>query len=167
VIGGGDWAADRIVPDAMRAWSSGDPVTVRNPGATRPWQHVLEPLGGYLTLGRRLLQHDGDVTGEAFNFGPDAGVNQPVGELIEALSDYWGSVPQKSMVAGQAISGKESNLLKLCCDKALKRLGWQAKLSFTETARLTAEWYRAYYDRGKREAAEMTRQQILLYSQKR
>ncbi|MCH8157921.1 MAG: CDP-glucose 4,6-dehydratase, partial [Nitrospinae bacterium] len=82
VIGGGDWAADRVVPDCFRAWSQGKPMVIRNPNATRPWQHVLESLSGYLTLGQKLFQGDANVKNQSFNFGPQASVNQSVGDLI-------------------------------------------------------------------------------------
>jgi CDP-glucose 4,6-dehydratase len=164
VIGGGDWAADRIVPDAVKAWSQGTAVTLRNPMATRPWQHVLEPLGGYLLLGSRLLADNNDgIAGEAFNFGPDARVNQPVESLIRAIAACWEPAAAKLVAGEQDGAGKESTLLKLCCDKALHRLGWHAVLSFEETARLTAEWYNAYYGVGTTAAAVRTNEQIDAY----
>jgi CDP-glucose 4,6-dehydratase len=91
VIGGGDWALDRIVPDCVRAWSMGDNVELRNPAATRPWQHVLEPLSGYINLALALHQ-DNKLHGEPFNFGPPAQQNQSVGELVTAMSTYWSQV---------------------------------------------------------------------------
>ena len=126
VIGGGDWALDRIVPDCARAWAEGRAVQIRSPWATRPWQLVLEPLSGYLWLGARLLDNGNapfDPRGQAYNFGPAADVNNTVGQ------------------AGM----KECTLLKLCCDKALAHLGWKATLSFDETIRYTAEWYHRFY----------------------
>ncbi len=153
VIGGGDWAVDRIVPDCARAWAKGESVSIRSPWATRPWQHVLEPLSGYLWLGARLLrlknegEGDGDLplNKEAFNFGPEAGVNATVAEVTTALAKHW---PQFQVATDEAaVAGKkESTLLKLCCDKALAHLHWKAALSFEETIRFTAEWYRAYYE---------------------
>jgi len=89
VIGGGDWAKDRIVADCMRAWGEGRSVEIRSPNATRPWQHVLEPLSGYLSLGQALVQQS-QLHGEAFNFGPRAGQNQTVVELLGALGQHWG-----------------------------------------------------------------------------
>lgn len=145
VIGGGDWAADRIVPDCVRAWSGGKSAVVRNPEATRPWQFVLEPLSGYLALGIDLY-NSGRLHGEAFNFGPDPRVNQPVSELIETFLSYWGKAKWRYMPSAKA---KESALLKLSCDKALSLLDWHAVFSFEKTVRLTAEWYKAYYSGNK------------------
>lgn len=147
VIGGGDWATDRIVPDSMRAWSEGQPVTVRNPAATRPWQHVLEPLSGYLSLGRHLWERRIGATGESFNFGPDANVNQTVGELLESMARHWpGKRWETPPDSGAA---HEATLLKLCCDKALHLLDWHAVLGFSETVEFTVAWYQAYYGREK------------------
>lgn len=144
VIGGGDWAADRIVPDCIRAWSKGDAVEIRSPRATRPWQHVLEPLGGYLWLGACLLRGKSEIHGEVFNFGPDANVNQTVSELLEAMSERWAGarweVPQ-----GFEEHGEEAMLLKLSCDKALFYLQWQATLDFPETVEFTIDWYRNWH----------------------
>jgi len=147
VIGGGDWAKDRIVPDCARAWAAGDSPVIRSPGATRPWQHVLEPLSGYLWLGACVESGREGLAGEAFNFGPHAEVNQPVSRLIDEMGKTWaggGWLPDPAGTGAKA----EAGLLKLCCDKALQRLGWQAVMSFAETVAMTAEWYRAFYDGG-------------------
>ena len=147
VIGGGDWAQDRIVPDCARAWAAGIPAQIRSPFATRPWQLVLEPLSGYLWLGARLLLQQNtpfDLRNQAYNFGPAADVNNTVAEVVEALAQQWpgfSSQMDKAMQAGK----KECTLLKLCCDKALAYLGWKATLTFPETIRYTAEWYRYFY----------------------
>lgn len=147
VIGGGDWAADRIVPDCARAWAQNEPVSIRSPWATRPWQHVLEPLSGYLWLGAKLLENASypfPLDKESFNFGPPADVNNSVAEVVEALAGYWNgfsSIMDTSGCAGM----KECTLLKLCCDKALAHLQWHAVMPFSETIRFTAEWYRSYY----------------------
>ncbi len=144
VIGGGDWAADRIVPDCVRAWSAGTAVRLRHPHATRPWQHVLEPLSGYLTLGARLWARTGIASGTAYNFGPDATVNQPVEALLAAMARLWPEARwEQDPDAGAAV--KEATLLKLCCDLALADLGWRPVLSFDECVRFTTEWYRDYY----------------------
>ncbi|MCG6552547.1 MAG: CDP-glucose 4,6-dehydratase [Candidatus Magnetominusculus sp. LBB02] len=143
VIGGGDWARDRIIPDCVRAWSEGREAVIRNPNATRPWQHVLEPLSGYLLLGARLIGSD-IGQGESFNFGPDAVANHSVGELIGEFMAHWGVSPLRH--EGSDI--KESSLLKLCCDKALALLNWRAVLDFKETVGLTALWYKSYYAGG-------------------
>ena len=142
VIGGGDWAPDRIVPDCVRAWTSGTDVFVRNPEATRPWQHVLDPLSGYLSLGSELLVSD-RLHGESFNFGPGQEVDKSVGELIEVFLSCWEKGLWRS---GQSESGNNENiLLKLSCDKALNLLGWHAVLSFEEAVKLAAQWYKKYY----------------------
>jgi len=145
VIGGGDWATDRIVPDCARAWMAGTPALIRSPAATRPWQHVLEPLSGYLWLGANLLEGESrrgmPLHGEAFNFGPPGEVNATVGELAEALVRHW---PGFSLSVDPTVADgkKEATLLKLCCDKALAHLDWKAVLPFADTVRFTAEWYR-------------------------
>lgn len=161
VIGGGDWAVDRIVPDCMRAWSEGQTVTVRNPVATRPWQHVLEPLSGYLVLGQHLWECNTFAVGESFNFGPDSSVNQTVEELLEAMILRW---PEHRWEAPENISGAhEATLLKLCCDKALHHLDWHAVLRFSETVEFTVDWYKSYYS-GRKDMFDFSLAQINRYS---
>lgn len=143
VIGGGDWAADRIVPDCVKAWSMNDVVELRNPCSTRPWQHVLEPLSGYLSLAIALSQRP-ELHGEPFNFGPSAQQNHSVLELVQQMALYWDQVRWQDV--SQSLAGPyESGLLKLNCDKALYHLLWRAVMGFEDTVRMTAEWYRAYY----------------------
>ncbi|QPJ64091.1 MAG: CDP-glucose 4,6-dehydratase [Candidatus Nitrohelix vancouverensis] len=161
VIGGGDWAADRIIPDCARAWSRGESLPIRNPKATRPWQHVLEPLGGYLHLGAHLFNESESARNQAFNFGPHSGVIQPVEELIEEFCRYW-KEPKWDVVPPDP-NQKESNLLKLNCDKALTLLGWEATLDFESSIRFTGEWYQAYYEQGPEAAAELSLKQIEEY----
>jgi CDP-glucose 4,6-dehydratase len=161
VIGGGDWAADRIVPDCIRAWSKGESVAVRNPLATRPWQHVLEPLSGYLWLGAQLLQKTPGPHGEAFNFGPDARVNQTVAELLDAMTANWPGV-RWAVPQGFENNGHEAMLLKLSCDKALSQLQWSAILDFPATVALTVDWYRTWHQ-GKVDMATFTDEQIENY----
>jgi CDP-glucose 4,6-dehydratase len=146
VIGGGDWADDRIVPDCIRAWSLGESVVVRSPQATRPWQHVLEPLSGYLWLGVKLLQRSEGVNGQAFNFGPDANVNETVAELLNAMTKRWPGV-QWQIPPGFEHGGHEAQLLKLSCDKALFHLNWRAVMKFPETVAFTVDWYRDWHKR--------------------
>ena len=143
VIGGGDWAANRIVPDCVESWSKNEIVELRNPYSTRPWQHVLEPLGGYLQLGALLSQHQ-HLHGEAFNFGPQAQQNHSVLELVKQMSRSWSEV-RWAECEPQPSQFYESGLLKLNCDKALHFLNWHAVLDFEETVGLTADWYRAFY----------------------
>ena len=143
VIGGGDWAQDRIVPDCVRAWAKGESVQLRNPQATRPWQHVLEPLSGYLALAAELNEKD-ELHGEPFNFGPPAHQNHSVLKLVQMMSEDWDQVHWEEF-SDTVEQPHESGLLKLNCDKALHHLHWQAILSFQETVRMTAEWYSFYY----------------------
>jgi len=144
VIGGGDWAQDRIIPDCVNSWVNGESVQLRNPKATRPWQYVLEPLSGYLNLAKELSQRS-ELHGEPFNFGPPHHQRHTVFDLVQAMSRHWDKVrwEENSM---EKKSPYESGLLKLNCDKALHYLGWQAILPFNETARMTMEWYRSYYE---------------------
>ncbi len=143
VIGGGDWAEDRIVPDCMRSWADGRAVEIRNPNATRPWQHVLEPLSGYLWLATRL-QADRKLNGEAFNFGPIDLNNKTVKDVIDALARTW-SGPATHAVAASSADSAEAGLLQLNCDKAFAQLGWRPTLAFAETIAMTGKWYDAYY----------------------
>jgi len=143
VIGGGDWAKYRIVPDSVKAWANNNELSVRSPEATRPWQHVLEPLSGYLCLGEHLLCFN-KLHGESFNFGPQQIINKSVKELIEVFLNYWGKGSWRHESSDS--DKKESTLLKLSCDKALHFLDWHALLSFKDTVRLTAQWYRTFYE---------------------
>lgn len=165
VIGGGDWAPDRLVPDCIRAWSAGRPALIRFPAATRPWQHVLEPLSGYLWLGARLYQKDPRVKGESFNFGPAVEVNQSVQELVSTMAGHWPGAAWE-VEAQPPGKQKESIMLKLCCDKALNFLAWQPTLSFPETLALTTEWYKAFYKGGGDPLYAFTINQIGAYTTK-
>jgi CDP-glucose 4,6-dehydratase len=151
VIGGGDWAPDRIVPDCVKAWSINNGVELRNPHSTRPWQHVLEPLSGYLSLALALAQRP-ELHGEPFNFGPPAQQNHTVLELVQQMALHWDQVRWQD-VSGGAVGPYESSLLKLNCDKALHHLHWHAVMGFEDTVRMTAEWYRAYYQQPTQIAA--------------
>ncbi len=141
VIGPGDWAADRIVPDAVRAIRAGRPLSVRNPRAVRPWQHVLEPLGGYLRLGRALLDRGADVA-EAWNFGPDPASARTVGDLADLFCQTWGD-GAAWQAAPDAANPHEAHLLQLSIEKAGARLGWRPKWDFDITVRRTATGYRS------------------------
>jgi len=143
VIGGGDWAIDRIVPDCMQAWSNNQVVDIRSPDATRPWQHVLEPLSGYLALGAEL-HNSSNKHGEAYNFGPPANQNHSVRELIDKMAVYWENVRWND-VSQNRKHLHEAGLLKLNCDKALFDLQWQPTLFFEETVEMTVEWYKNFY----------------------
>lgn len=141
VIGGGDWAKDRIIVDIINSWNANTPVEIRCPKATRPWQHVLEPLSGYLTLGASLYESY-DNSGESFNFGPKHLKNHTVIEILDSMTKYWkGKVPDPaySIIANNDFN--EASLLKLNCDKALASLSWHAALNYDQTIAFTAEWY--------------------------
>jgi CDP-glucose 4,6-dehydratase len=159
VIGGGDWARDRIIVDIVKAWSKKQSVQIRCPDATRPWQHVLEPISGYLTLGENLLIK-GVVNGEAFNFGPRAEQNRTVIDLLTTMVDKWtADIPDSAYTVKDNIPFKEAGLLKLNCDKALFHLKWDATLTYYQTVEMTAEWYSAYYS-GEANLFDLTVRQI-------
>ena len=165
VIGGGDWASDRIVPDCVRAWSEKKPIITRNPKATRPWQHVLEPLSGYLTLGQKLFSGNSICKNQSFNFGPQEKINQSVGDLITEMTQYWPGAESK--VQQDIDSSKsESTLLKLNCEKSHQFLQWRAVLDFSETVRMTGEWYQAFYNEKQTSIIETTSKQIQEYTEK-
>lgn len=149
VIGGGDWSDDRIIPDCIKSWSQNKIVNIRNSNATRPWQHVLEPLSGYLQLGSHLNESV-DLNGEAFNFGPNTNQDFSVADLINEMNKYLKNF-KWSDISSINNNMHEAKLLKLNCDKALYELKWQSTLNFSETVKMTSEWYRDYY-LGKKEA---------------
>jgi CDP-glucose 4,6-dehydratase len=140
VIGGGDWAADRIVPDAIRSLARGEPIPVRNPAATRPWQHVIEPLAGYLSLAESLAV-DSQPPCEAFNFGPSLASNRPVADLVATILEHW---PGEWLDQSDPTAPHEANLLHLQIDKAHHRLGWQPRWDYATTLARTVGWYRAH-----------------------
>ena len=162
VIGGGDWAEDRIVPDCVRAWSQGERALLRNPRATRPWQHVLEPLSGYLNLAMSLSE-SAKLHGEPFNFGPPADQNHSVGSLVTQMSEHWDRVRWQD-VSQDGEGPYESGLLKLNCDKALHHLKWRAIWNFEQTVKATVEWYRSFYEQ-PHSILEQTKRQISCYQQ--
>ena len=141
VIGGGDWAEDRIVPDAIRALAAGERVGVRRPEATRPWQHVLEPLGGYLLLAEKLSS--AEAKAGAFNFGPSLESNRSVRELVEAALDNW---PGQWDDHSNPLAPHEAGRLHLQIDKAHHQLGWQPRWDFATTVKRTVGWYRAVHE---------------------
>jgi len=142
VIGGGDWGADRLVPDCIRALSRHQPIGIRRPRAVRPWQHVMESLGGYLRLGALLSQDPGKYSG-AWNFGPEDGNHLTVAEMAERLIKYWGDGSWNDLSDPQALH--EAKLLKLNCDKAHTELHWHNVFTIDECLQMTAEWYKKYY----------------------
>jgi CDP-glucose 4,6-dehydratase len=144
VIGGGDWSEDRVVPDCVRSWSINQSATLRNPSSTRPWQHVLEPLSGYLSLAEQLWVNV-DLHGESFNFGPNSNVDRTVADLVLEISKYWLNLNWEIDINAHKIK-TEAGLLKLNCDKAGSLLNWKPVLQFEETAKMTAEWYKSFYE---------------------
>jgi CDP-glucose 4,6-dehydratase len=156
VIGGGDYAADRIIPDAMRALSDGNTISVRNPAATRPWQHVLEPLSGYLKLAEKLFKNQLNVHqlepmitnayASAFNFGPGLEANRNVRELVEEVLQHW---PGTWVDQSDQNAPHESGRLHLQIDKANHQLSWQPRWDFATTVARTVGWYRAVHEGAK------------------
>ena len=142
VIGGGDWAANRIVPDVMRSLAKEEVIRVRNPQSTRPWQHVIEPLGGYLRLAESLSL-DPDPPCEAFNFGPNLSSNRSVGELVNTILEHWAG---DWLDQGDSNTLHEANLLNLQIDKAHHRLGWRPRWDYDTTLTRTVGWYRAVHE---------------------
>jgi CDP-glucose 4,6-dehydratase len=166
VIGGGDWAVDRIVPDAIRALSCGRAVQVRNPSSVRPWQHVLEPLSGYLLLGSRLLDvrsgHADPGYASAWNFGPTAGDSVTVGELVTETVRLWGSGTWEAPGGGR--EPHEARVLRLDVEKAKKELEWWPRWDVNRALRETVDWYREHHLRSASfRAAERCVDQIRAY----
>ncbi|MCX7033561.1 MAG: CDP-glucose 4,6-dehydratase [Arenimonas sp.] len=138
VVGGGDWAEDRLVPDLVRAASTGSRLVLRNPAATRPWQHVLEPLSGYLLLGQKLLA--GEAVDQAWNFGPSAGATLDVAEVVRRLQAQW---PGFEVSHDDGPHPHEAAQLALDCTKAEAGLGWRPVWDASDTLQRTVDWYRA------------------------
>ncbi|MBW3498689.1 CDP-glucose 4,6-dehydratase [Janthinobacterium sp. NKUCC08_JDC] len=158
VIGGGDWALDRLIPDMLRAIGAGEPVLIRNPHAIRPWQHVLEPLSGYLTLAEKLYT-EGTVHAEGWNFGPHDTDAKPVEWIIERMTQEWGAGASWSL-DGQD-HPHEATYLKLDCSKARGQLGWHPRWDIGQTIAKIVEWHKAC-DQGA-DMRAMTLAQIATY----
>lgn len=163
VIGGGDWAEDRIVPDCIRALLARQPISIRNPSSTRPWQHVLEPLHGYLTIAANLLERPAEFSG-AWNFGPATSSVKTVMELAQLIVEIWSSgrievTPQKNAV-------HEARLLHLSCDKAHQLLGWYPRWDANEAISETIHWYHRVLVEGC-DALTVTSAQIDKYLEKK
>lgn len=166
VLGGGDWAEDRIVPDCIRSLAQSRPVAIRNRLATRPWQHVLELAGAYLHLGAeisRAMAAGDQIRQQAvctsFNFGPNLSSNRTVGDLVQEVFKSW---PGTSLDLTDPHAAHEAGRLNLSIDKAHHILGWTPRWSFEETVAKTVEWYRSYYE-SPESVRDMTRQQVLSY----
>jgi len=160
VIGGGDWANNRIIPDCVRSWSKNRKAELRNPSATRPWQHVLEAVGGYLCLATNL-KFSKKLHGEAFNFGPNLSREYSVLELVKTMGVYWKNISWE-VIPKSRKKFYESELLRLNCNKAKKILKWKNILKFSETVEMVASWYRSYYSHPKN-IDKITRKQIREY----
>lgn len=143
VVGGGDWARDRIIPDCIRAWSSNNSAVIRNPQATRPWQHVLEPLSGYLWLGSKLIAGEKKIASQAFNFGPEKDVVKTVEQVVSGLIKYWPGARWQDVC--EKSHKHEAKLLQLACNKAAICLSWHPTLGFEATIKMTIDWYKNYY----------------------
>ena len=152
VIGGGDWAEDRIVPDIIRAVISGKKVKIRSPKSTRPWQHVLEPLSGYLFVGQKLLEGKKEFA-DAWNFGPNDENSITVKEVVEYIKQFWDKIDYE--INDEAKNNlHEANLLKLDCSKAHTKLGWKAKWNSEITFEKTILWYKNYYEKNSAETVK-------------
>jgi len=162
VIGGGDWARDRLLPDLARAAINGEHVLIRNPAAVRPWQHVLEPIAGYLELTRRLFADAGKYA-ESWNFGPSPDSFQTVESVVKQVASCWDG--KLAWTVDDASHPHEAARLLLDSSKAANALGWRARLGFDETVQLTADWYAAARA-GQTGLRKLTQTQILSYAER-
>jgi CDP-glucose 4,6-dehydratase len=152
VIGGGDWSEDRLIPDALKAFESGVPLVIRNPLATRPWQHVLEPLSGYLVLAQALYQ-EGIGFASAWNFGPRDEDARPVQEVVNLLIEK--SPPGAKWEQDQSQQPHEARSLKLDCSKAEQLLGWKPRWSLEKAVQNIADWQKAFLSKGDMKAISL------------
>ena len=155
VIGGGDWSEDRLIPDLVRAGKRGESVEIRSPNATRPWQHVLESLSGYLLLGQRLLERQLSFA-DAWNFGPNEAGNQTVATVLAKLTEHWSGLRWH---IADGVRPHEAGLLQLDSTKARSLLNWHPVWGLEESLRHTSDWYRAYQENGE----VITREQLNSY----
>ena len=160
VIGGGDWAENRLVPDCIKAWEKNFPVEIKSPNSTRPFQHVLEPLSGYITLAEQLNSNK-SLSGQSFNFGPSSNDNYKVIDVVRELSKKWEG--SKWHINKSKNKFSESKLLKLNCDKALSLIKWKPSLNFRTTMELTADWYYRFYKQDNFNTYEVCCDQIRKY----
>jgi CDP-glucose 4,6-dehydratase len=162
VIGGGDWSPDRLIPDIVRSFGRGASVEIRAPRSVRPWQHVLEPLSGYLRLAEALAESNGGAASEAWNFGPADEDCQPVSVVVERLAHAWGG--DAGWHLSTAAHPHEASFLKVDASKARARLGWAPRLRLPEALDWTVAWYREHA--AGADAADLTRDQIARYEAK-
>ena len=161
VIGGGDWAEDRIIPDAVRAVTSGKSLEIRSPNAVRPWQHVLEPLSGYLLLAAKMMETKSAIYSDGWNFGPKETCHPiTVAEIIDTFYNVWGQ--GKAQYDTKTRSLHEAAFLTLSSRKAEKVLGWKQQWSVEQTIKRTAEWYKNYYT--GTDARELSQTDIATYT---
>ncbi len=159
VIGGGDWAKDRLIPDCVRALRKKETIEIHNPNSTRPWQHVLEPLGGYLHLGRELGGPKGAEFCKSWNFGPNNSANKNVGDVVGDVIRLWGR--GEVVVKRDPRAPHEDHWLQLNCDRAYQYLGWKPTWNYPDSIGETVRWYREYQDGS--EVAALTDAQIEKY----
>ncbi len=163
VIGGGDWAENRIIPDIIRSIISKKDIVIRSPNATRPWQHVMEPLSGYLWLGVNIFK-DPDKYASAWNFGPRGGDVTTVKDIVDNILDLW-KPKQTKLIIEEDLSGAESTLLSLDCSKAMHELDWHATWTVEETLDAIVKWYKNYYEKSSMDSYEMVKGQIGQYTE--
>ena len=147
VIGGGDWSDDRLIPDIMKAVSENNKVSIRNPRATRPWQHVLEPLSGYLAVGQKLLEGKKEFA-DGWNFGPSDEGSICVEEVVRHIKKSWDKIDYEINIDQNQLH--EANLLKLDCSKAFSLLKWKNVWDAETTFEKTVKWYKSYYEEDKK-----------------
>jgi CDP-glucose 4,6-dehydratase len=167
VIGGGDWADHRIVPDCVRSIIAGEELVINNPHSTRPWQHVLDPLSGYIKLAHSL-NYSSELDGECYNFGPLPS-DYTVQDLILEMQNHWQGIDYKiNNSSVESVKDKEAKLLKLNCDKALRDLKWEPALDFKNTVKFTTDWYKLYLENGNQDDClyNLTVQQIKMINEK-
>lgn len=161
VIGGGDWSTDRIIPDCIKFWYQKKNIKIRNPNSTRPWQHVLDAIRGYIILAIKL--DDIKIHGEAFNFGPDNRQNKRVLDLVKEIKKNWKDIEWQVKKNKQLID-KESKLLKLNSNKAKKLLNWYPVLNFQQSVNLTVDWYKKYKNLGRLNTQLISKENIISYN---
>ena len=145
VIGGGDWSADRLVPDCLRAFQSGEPVVLRSPQSVRPWQHVLEPISGYILLAEKLMSSESDKYTSAWNFGPDGQGDATVGEVAKTIAHLWGNNATVDIDKNKN-HPHEDVLLRLDTTRVRTKLGWSPKWTVKQALQATVDWHKAWLE---------------------